>query len=79
MEALFRRCPSCGSNAIIFQSLEGGGAREFCQQCMFVANYVEFTCGDCNPDVFAYCPRKDCKANPLGTPKNTACNPTRTP
>jgi hypothetical protein len=70
----FRVCPSCGSSNITLQTLIEGGKREYCSTCLFVANYVRFSCKPqehCNPDVFAICPRTGCP-NP-GTPKKMLC------
>lgn len=45
----------------------GDGLREHCLTCSFVANYVQFSCGHCNPDIFAVCPRHGCgRGRPLG-------------
>jgi hypothetical protein len=74
MERLFSACPSCGARNIGFERLPTGGAREICMNCMFVANYVQFTCGCCNPDVFAICPKKSCRRTPRGTPTKQLCN-----
>ncbi|HNP24894.1 MAG TPA: hypothetical protein PKL37_22650 [Panacibacter sp.] len=68
---LFNECPSCGSQKIIYQKLEGGGYREFCSMCLFSSTYVEFTCGCCNPDVFGICPNTKCKTP--GTPTHKLC------
>jgi len=63
MERMFNRCPSCDSPHIALQTLEEGGTREYCSQCLFVAVYIVFSCKPvkhCNPDVFAICPRNGC-------------------
>ena len=71
MTGIFKNCPGCGSSGIVFQELSEGGSREYCSTCLFVANYVKFTCGHCNADIFAFCPKKDC--GKPGTPTNRSC------
>ena len=41
----------------------------------FVSRYVLFTCGHCNPEIFALCPQDNCP-NP-GTPTDTLCRAER--
>ena len=67
---IFRYCPSCESKEIGLLP-EAKGVIEYCYTCNFAVNHVLFTCGHCNPDVFAICPRRDCP-NP-GSPTYRLC------
>ena len=49
----------------------GKGTMEYCTTCSFVVNYVKFSCGHCNPDVFAICPTRGCSSP--GSPTKQLC------
>lgn len=49
------------------------GLVESCPACSFISTYVRFTCGHCNLDVFAVCPRTGCRKK--GAPGSMACTP----
>lgn len=74
MERIFRRCPSCGGGNLGVERMAFGGTCETCRSCAFVTTYVVFTCGCCNPDIFAICPNSACKRKPPGTPTQDFCN-----
>jgi hypothetical protein len=74
-DTFFRKCPSCSSTNMELNQLTGTqgmkGTQEYCKVCMYVVNYVKFTCGHCCPDVFALCPTQGCAA--AGTPTKQLC------
>jgi ribosomal protein S27AE len=67
MKRIFHLCPRCGAPDISLRVVHKQW-QEMCPRCNFIANYVKFTCGDCNPDAFATCPHGD-----GGTPTGTLC------
>mgnify|MGYP001198865491 CR=1 FL=1 len=71
MKNIFIKCPSCKSDDIQTLELQSGGFQELCRTCLFVSNYVEFTCGCCQPDIFRICPNTNCTSP--GTPKTKLC------
>ena len=72
IDGFFRYCPSCISDKIsLIQPSDTAGRIEFCVSCNFAVNHVLFTCGCCNPDVFALCPRRECAAR--GVPTKNLC------
>ena len=74
MERMFSRCPSCGGRSMHVEKMAFGATCETCMVCAFVTSYVVFTCGCCNPDVFAICPNHACRHKPRGTPTHAFCN-----
>jgi len=71
MKGIFNLCPSCSSEEISVQKVVDSGSVEYCLACNFAANYVRFTCGHCNPDIFAICPHNGC--NRPGSPTKRLC------
>ena len=69
-EAMFCKCPSCRQSEMRLREI-AGGYMELCTQCNFAVNYVQFTCGHCNPDVFGLCPRDECPTP--GQPTKKLC------
>jgi len=65
-------CPECKRVKInIFRDERSGFTIGRCIECAVTFNYVEFTCGCCNPDILALCDAPNCK-HP-GTPTTKPC------